>query len=133
NTPVLYGVVPTDGAPFEITVGSKVIDVGSACNGQQGCTEIPAGVRALVDELMSVDQQMQTPSLCPAFAGASDPGACPPDRKLATVCTMCGLGGGCSSSVQTCAMVCSTSTDCASDVNGPFCSAQQVCETGACI
>jgi hypothetical protein len=132
NMPMLFGIVPIDGAPFEITVGSQVIDVGSACNGQPGCADIPAGVQALVDELMAVDQQLQTQ--CPAFAAAgAQPGSCPPNRKLATVCTMCGLGGGCSSSVQTCAKICSTSADCAGDSNGPFCSAQQVCETGGCI
>jgi hypothetical protein len=132
STQVLYGVVWADDAPFEITVGSQVIDVGSACNGQQGCIEIPAGVQALVDELMAVDQQLLTLPQCQAFA-PTDPGSCPPDRKLAMVCTACGPAGGCAAATQTCAKVCSSSMDCAGDTIGPFCSAQQVCEQGGCI
>jgi hypothetical protein len=131
---VLYGSDPRplDGQVFEIMVGSHVIDVGGACNGQAGCMAIPAGIQALVDELNAVDQAMLTTSQCKVFA-APDPGSCPPDRKLATVCTMCGLAGGCAATMQTCAKVCSNSMDCAGDTIGPFCSAQQVCEQGGCI
>ncbi len=74
-----------------------------------------------------------TPACMSGRCALAQPGACPPDRKLATICTMCGPAGGCASTVQTCAKVCGTNGDCAGDSNGQFCSAQQVCEQGGCI
>jgi hypothetical protein len=133
-SPVLYGIDSrvADGSAFEIKIGSHVIEVGGGCNGGASCTPVPAGIQALVDELNAVDQALLSTPQCQVFA-APDPGSCPPDRKLAMVCTMCGPAGGCAASMQTCAKVCGSSTDCAGDSIGQFCSAQQVCEQGGCI
>jgi hypothetical protein len=69
KSPVLYGrdTRSVDGTVFEITLGPQVIDVGDACNGQAGCTDVPAGIQRLVDELMAVDMQLQAQPACQVF------------------------------------------------------------------
>ncbi len=134
SSPMMYGSQGIDVPVFEITLGSHVIDVGASCGiGTTSCTEIPAGVQALVDELKAVDQDMVATPACETLPASLAEGSCTTGRTLTTVCTACGPAGGCPSMNTECAKVCSANGDCAGDSIGQFCSAQLVCEQGGCI
>jgi hypothetical protein len=68
KAPVLYGTDsrPVDGQVFQVLVGSKKIEVGGACGGASGCTEIPAGVAQLRDVLQRIDAEKKK-TACSAF------------------------------------------------------------------
>lgn len=68
KAPVLYGSDPrpVDGAVFQVMVGGKKIEVGGACGGASGCTEVPAGVAHLRDVLQEIDKEKEL-SVCSGF------------------------------------------------------------------
>lgn len=69
KAPVLYGrdTRPVDGVVLRITTGGKQIEVGDDCAGASGCTEVPAGVKALVALLTDLDERKTLPDACPLF------------------------------------------------------------------
>lgn len=68
KAPVLYGTDPRsfDGTVFQVLVGTKKIEVGGACGGASGCTDIPAGVQQLRAVLERIDAEKKL-TVCSAF------------------------------------------------------------------
>lgn len=69
SAPVLYGVDPRpyDGVVFRMTIGGRAIEVGEPCGGRSGCTDAPAGVKALAALLQDLDTRKTASDACPQF------------------------------------------------------------------
>jgi hypothetical protein len=70
GTTLLYGSDPrhSDGAVFEIKIGSRVIDVGGSCDGAPpNCIPVPPSVQALVDLLTAIDKAELETAACRSF------------------------------------------------------------------
>ena len=67
RAPVLYGgdTRPVDGQVFQITVGGKLVEIGTDCTpSAPSCTAIPAGVRSAMQFLQRLDTQQLGLSPC---------------------------------------------------------------------
>jgi hypothetical protein len=61
-------------------------------------------------------------------------GGCPPGTAFRSVCTSCGVVGGCGEWMNTCAKICDDQVDCdpTPSVQGSFC-VEGVCQVGGCL